>query len=331
MAAAGVLLQEAGGGGHQVLHLRQRAAGRLQRGQTLQVFAGGTTIPPTHRPQAARHVPVPHNAAMVGPPTAAALLHRQIHIRHPTHTGPGERGSGRLEPPTSCGCTAAAAESTSLSHSRRRGLAGGGASVSGATHPGCHRRCAAGRLFGDGRRPTVLPGGGGDDELPHIADHNPGSRRHHATRGRLDRGVPPAGTAPTQGGGFPVAALYTPPGVAGDPPPHHSSLLLATDGQGHYPDGQGLPAVPARQNSQTHTPTTDRDICTSPPFRPPPRGPGRAAAAFARPHLPVHHHRQDVEVAGGHPAHLHHRRRLRQSPLRRVGVPFRSTSHHHFR
>ncbi len=65
----------------------------------------------------------------------------------------------------------------------------------------------------------------------HIADHNPGSRRHHATRGRLNRGVPPAGTAPTQGGGFPVAALYTPPGGAGDPPPHHSSVLLATDGK----------------------------------------------------------------------------------------------------
>ncbi len=36
-------------------------------------------------------------------------------------------------------------------------------------------------------------------------------------------------------------------------------------------------------------------------------------------------------MAGGHPARLHHRRRLRQGPLRRVGVLLRSASHHHFR
>ncbi len=127
------------------------------------------------------------------------------------------------------------------------------------------------------------------------------------------------------------AALYTLPGGASDPPPHHSSVLLATDGQGHHPDGQGLPAVPEGQGSQTHTPTTNGDSCTSPPFRPPPRGPGRAAAAFTRPHPPVHHHRQSVEMAGSHPARLHHRRPLRQGPLCRVGVPLRCTSHHHFR
>jgi hypothetical protein len=68
MAAAGVLLQEVVGGGHQVLHLRQGAAGRFQRGQTFQILTGGATVPPTDRPQAARHIPVPHNAAVVGPP-----------------------------------------------------------------------------------------------------------------------------------------------------------------------------------------------------------------------------------------------------------------------
>jgi hypothetical protein len=36
-------------------------------------------------------------------------------------------------------------------------------------------------------------------------------------------------------------------------------------------------------------------------------------------------------MAGGHPACLHHRRRLRQSPLRRLGITFWSPSHHHFR
>jgi hypothetical protein len=67
MAAAGVLLQEVVVGGHQVLHLRQRAAGRFQRGQTFQVLTGGATILPTDRPQAARHIPVPHHAAVAGP------------------------------------------------------------------------------------------------------------------------------------------------------------------------------------------------------------------------------------------------------------------------
>ncbi len=59
MAAAGVLLQEAVGGGHQVLHLRQRAAGRIQRGQAFQVPAGGATISPPHQPLAIGHIPVP--------------------------------------------------------------------------------------------------------------------------------------------------------------------------------------------------------------------------------------------------------------------------------
>jgi hypothetical protein len=87
MAAAGVLLQEVVGGGHQVLHLRQGAAGRFQRVQTFQILTGGATVLPTDRPQATRHIPVPHNAAVVGPPAVATLLHRRIHIRHQTHTG----------------------------------------------------------------------------------------------------------------------------------------------------------------------------------------------------------------------------------------------------
>ena len=176
MVTSGFLLKEAVGAGHQVLHLRQRAAGRFQRGQTFQVLTGGATVPPTHRPQATCHFPVPHNAAVVGPPTATTLLHRRIHLRHPTHPGPGERGSRRLEPTAPCGRAAAAAETAPFSHFCRRGLAGGGAGGAGAAIPGCHRRCAACRLFSNGRRPTVLPGGGGDDELPRIADHNPGSR-----------------------------------------------------------------------------------------------------------------------------------------------------------
>jgi hypothetical protein len=104
------------------------------------------TIPPTDRPQAARHIPVPHHATVVGPPAASTLLHRRIHIRHQTHTRPGERGSGRLEPPAFSNRTAAAAEPTALSRSHSRGLAGGGAGGSGSAHPGCFRRCAAGRL-----------------------------------------------------------------------------------------------------------------------------------------------------------------------------------------
>jgi hypothetical protein len=144
VVAAGILFQEAVGGGHQVLHLRQGAAGRLQRGQAFQVLTGGTTIPPAYRPQAARHIPVPHNAAVVGPPTTAALLHRRSHLRHPTHTGTRKRGSGRPEPPAFCGRSAAAAEPTTLSCFHRRRLAGGGASSSGLANPGSHRRCAAG-------------------------------------------------------------------------------------------------------------------------------------------------------------------------------------------
>jgi hypothetical protein len=207
--------------------------------------------------------------------------------RHQTHTRPGERGSGRLEPHA---FNIHAAKPTDLSRSHRRGLAGRGAGGPGSAHPGCQRRCAAGRLFGDGRCAAGLPGGGGDDELLHIADHNPDRWQHDAAWGRFDRGVPPARADPTQGGGFPVAALYTPPGSAGDPPPHRRPVLLATNGHYHYPDGQGLPTMPAGQGSQARTPTTNRDTGTPPPFRPPPRGPGRAAASCARPHLPFHHH-----------------------------------------
>ncbi len=72
--------------------------------------------------------------------------------------------------------------------------------------------------------------------------------------------------------------------------PHRRPVLLATDGQGHNSDGQGLPALPERQGSQTRTPTASRDTGTPPPFRPHPRRPGQVAAALARPHLPVHHY-----------------------------------------
>jgi hypothetical protein len=86
---------------------------------------------------------------------ATALLHRRIHLSRP----------------------------------HRRGLAGRGPGDTGTAHYGCHRRCAAGRLFGDGRCTAILPGGGGDDELHHTADHNPGGRRRHAARGHFDRSV----------------------------------------------------------------------------------------------------------------------------------------------
>ncbi len=151
MAATGILLQEAVGGGHQVFHLRQRAAGRFQRGQAFQVLTGGATIPPTHRPQATRHIPVPHHAAVVRPPAATALLHQRIHIGYQTHTRPEKSGSGHLEPPTPSGRGTAAAEPANLSRSRRRELDGRGAGDTRTAHFGCHRRCAAGRLFDDGR------------------------------------------------------------------------------------------------------------------------------------------------------------------------------------
>jgi hypothetical protein len=74
-----------------------------------------------------------------------------------------------------------------------------------------------------------------------------------------------------QGGGLPVTTLHAPPVSAGDRPPHRCSVLLATDGQGHNPDGQGLLILSAVQGSQTRPPTTSRDTSTSQPFRPHPR------------------------------------------------------------
>jgi hypothetical protein len=71
---------------------------------------------------------------------------------------------------------ATAAWPADLSRSRRRGLAGRGAGGTGATHFGRPRRCAADRLCGDGSCAVILHGSGGDDELHHAADHNPGGR-----------------------------------------------------------------------------------------------------------------------------------------------------------
>ncbi len=115
----------------------------------------------------------------------------------------------------------------------------------------------------------------------------------------------------------------------GDPPPHRRSVLLATDGQGHNSNGQGLLILPAGQGSKTRPPTTSRDTGTSPPFLPHPRRPGRAAAALTWPHLSFH--RPNLEVAGGHSTLVHHHRRLRQSPLRRLGIAVWSPCHHHIR
>jgi hypothetical protein len=132
-----------------------------------------------------------------GPPTATALLHRRIHIRHQTHTRPRERGGRHLEPPTSSSRAATAANPADLSRPHRRGLARGRPGGTGAAHFGCHRRCAAGRFFCNGRCAAILPRGGGDDELHHTADHKTGGRRRHAARGRFNRSVPPACAHPT--------------------------------------------------------------------------------------------------------------------------------------
>jgi hypothetical protein len=121
------------------------------------------------------------------------------------------------------------------------------------------------------------------------------------------------------------------PGVRGDPPLDRRPVLLATDGQAHNSDGQGLPALPERKGSQTRTPTANRDTGTPPPFCPHPRRPGRAAAALAPPHLPVHQYPPDLKMAGRHPTRLHHCRRLRQGPFRRLGIAIWSPSHHHIR
>jgi hypothetical protein len=57
----------------------------------------------------------------------------------------------------------------------------------------------------------------------------------------------------------------------------------------------------------------------------------RTAATLPRPHLPVHDNRQDIKVAGGRSPLVHHRRRLHQGPLRRLGIQIWSACHHHFR
>jgi hypothetical protein len=115
---------------------------------------------------------------------------------------------------------------------------------------------------------------------------------------------------------------YTPYTIpeCGRPLPHRRSVLLATDGPGHNSNGQGLLVLPAGQGSQTRPPTTSRDTGTAPPFHPHPRRPGRAAAALTRQHLPFHHNRLNLEVAGSHSTLIHHHRRLRQGPLRRLGI-----------
>ena len=94
-----------------------------------------------------------------------------------------------------------------------------------------------------------------------------------------------------------VATLHTPSWSEGDTPPHRRSVLLATDGQGHNTNGQGLLVLPAGQVSQTRPPTASRDTGSSPPCCPHPSRPGRPAAALPRPYLPVHNNRPNLEEA----------------------------------
>jgi hypothetical protein len=110
-------------------------------------------------------------------------------------------------------------------------------------------------------------------------------------------------------------------------PPHRRSVLLATDGQGHNTNGQGLLVLPVRLGSQTRPPTASRDTGSSPTFRPHPHRSGRPAATLPQPYLPVHNNRPNLEVARGHSPLVHHRRRLRQGPLRRLGIPVWSSRH----
>jgi hypothetical protein len=56
---------------------------------SIKIPTGRVTILPAHRPQTTGHIPVPHHAALVGPPTAATILHRRVYIGYQTHT-PGQ-------------------------------------------------------------------------------------------------------------------------------------------------------------------------------------------------------------------------------------------------
>jgi hypothetical protein len=80
--------------------------------------------------------------------------------------------------------TAVVYSTADFSRPHRQGLAGGGPGYTRVAHFGRHRRGAGSRFFGDGHRAAFLPRGGGDDELYHTADHDPGGRRRLYARGQ---------------------------------------------------------------------------------------------------------------------------------------------------
>jgi hypothetical protein len=86
-----------------------------------------------------------------------------------------------------------------------------------------------------------------------------------------------------------------------------TTRFLAANGKCHNHYGQGLPALPSKQVTNTYTYSQQRYRYPT-AVHPHPRQPGRAATSLARPHLSVHNHRLNLKMAGSHPTNIHHHR-----------------------
>jgi hypothetical protein len=234
---------------------------------------------------------------VVGPPTATALPHHRIHIRHQTHTRPRERDAlSRLRTaaaqqppsaqPTSPALTAEDWPEEGLVAPERPILAAiiDAQPVHFSAMAAAQRSCPEVAEMMNSTTLQITTQAVGNDTL--LGDVSTGVFRslvHIQHREAVFQLLP--------------GTLHTPPRSAGNPPPHRRSVLLDTDGQGHNSNGQELLVMPAGQGSQTRPSTTSRDTGISPPFCPHPRRPGRPAAALTRPRLSFHNHRPDLEVA----------------------------------
>jgi hypothetical protein len=84
----------------------------------------------------------------------------------------------------------------------------------------------------------------------------------------FNRCLPSSGNRTDAGGCFLVPTLHPPPRGAGDAVPHHSQILLATNGQVSHSNSQGVPVLPVRQCPQTCPAPSSHHSGTTPPFHP---------------------------------------------------------------
>jgi hypothetical protein len=121
-------------------------------------------------------------------------------------------------------------------------------------------------IFGNGPAVAIMPRRGKHAHLRQPAHRLPSGEWSSLDGRCFNKGLPSSGARTEARGCFPVPTLHPPPRGAHDAVPHHSQILLATNGQVRHSNGQCMPVLPVGQCPQTCPAPSSLNSNTTPPF-----------------------------------------------------------------